>query len=154
MLKSQDDVDESSLIPSFLNYVTPWERELVLLGLDGAPTTSDQDSDMIDFFSRMGMRCIPSKVKNEYRDQVIQMAKSEFLYKPSMLLMWMRQGIPAKHYQKVWARLSPNDLSSLYASLTPTAVKVAQMIVPEKDTELSPKEDRMMYFVKSFVRGP
>lgn len=151
LLFGEDKVSANQLISSFLNFVTTWERDLIIRGLEGKLMSDDSD-DILSLFTRFGMRCAPSNSGEKFRSQVIDMAKSELLYKPCTLLTWMRQGIPEDHYEKVWSTFSPERLTALFDFLVPTTEKVVQAISCD-DKELCAEQDRMFYFLKSFVRS-
>ena len=103
MLFGSEKVSENDLLQSFLSYITPWEKQMVEAGMKGLlidlPQT--QQDEMMALFGRMGMRSAPANSAVDFRKQVINMARSELIYKPSMALNWMKQGIPSSHLNEV-----------------------------------------------------
>ena len=116
---------------------------------DGLPSHLQQ---LFGMFSRMGMHSVPLSTAAEFKKQLMQLARSEFIYKPSMALNWMRQGIPNCHYRYVWEEMTAEKLSALLNALTPTP-EVISTILPEKTEELTNDEDRVMYFLQNILRG-
>ena len=98
------------------------------------------------------MHSVPLSTAAEFKKQLMQLARSEFIYKPSMALNWMRQGIPNCHYRYVWEEMTAEKLSALLNALTPTP-EVISTILPEKTEELTNDEDRVMYFLQNILRG-
>ena len=150
LLFGPEKVPENVLLQSFLSYVTPWEKQMIEKGMEGL--SPDQEEEMMGLFSRMGMRCTPAKRGDEFRKQVVHMAKSQLIYKPSMALTWMKQGIPDSQFEKIWQNFNPEKFSDLFQALVPTTEKVVKKIIQDKWGPLTNDEEHMLYVVKTSVR--
>ncbi|XP_069104523.1 ubiquitin-protein ligase E3A-like [Argopecten irradians] len=138
------------LIEDFLLFMSEHERTLTRKGLDSFQTlTTDERSQLTDMFARFSMSVIPSA--ENFRQHIENLASCELTGKPLFLCQLMGSGIPEIYKDVFFHHVTQEDLVSLCERLKPTPSRVISLLKTEHDL-LRPEQDRVLYFLKDFVR--
>ena len=135
---------------SILGYITPWEREVLQKAMqDPDVSLSIACSDLIfSIFTCFGMTVSPLRGL-KLKEQLITMARSQFIYKPGCFLQWMREGIPKHHIDNLWGKMTFNDFQKLYDDLKPTREKILSKLQTPED--LTPAQETTFYHLKNYI---
>ena len=105
-------------------------------------------SHLTDMFVRFNLAVLPRE--ETFRQNILNLAKTEIAIKPLFLCSQIRSGIPDQHMEAFWSQLSVEELNSLYSCLIPTAEKVIDKLTTEAD-DLRPHEETVLYYLKDFL---
>ena len=95
------------------------------------------------------MTCIPAKSSEQLNKHVLEMARSEFIFKPMPLLQWFKEEIQDA-YSEICNQLSVARIQELYEVLPATNERVLEMIQHEGDN-LRADQQRVLNYLKVCV---
>lgn len=132
-------VSEKCLMASFQFFLPPKQRELVKQALDGKqPFPQDE---LIELFQDFSVSQLPSA--SNIRHLVLEVATAEFITKPYLALMKMRQGMGS-----FWNFASKGDIEATYRLSKPTAELVnASLRIEPVDA----KESTVARWLKRYI---
>jgi hypothetical protein len=141
------EVSDSLLVNTLLQTVSAVEATALKKALQAfSEFSADQQAQLMSILSRFGSRQLPSA--RGLRQQIIQVARFEFLVKPSAALNAISAGIPNSH-RRFWNLMSVHAFYSIYQSLSATPAKVLDLIT-EPDIENS-NQERVFGYLKQYV---
>ena len=141
------DVADSDILSSFLNLVSPSERNTLLEALKCENIFTTQVSvyeKVLSIFSRYGNRELPCASK--LNDQVIQIAKCEIVLKTAYARTKIMEGLCESPFY-----LNGNFLFNAVCQMQPTVSKVLKFLVIEEG--LDEKADNVVDFFKLFIES-
>lgn len=134
-------VSDECLLDSFLMLLPEKEREAMRNGLNGAkPFPLEEIIDILDDF-RETTRPSPYNL----RKLLLKIATAEFLTKPFLLLLKLREGMGA-----FWNGLEKVELDVLYKLCCPTPARVANQL---STLPASPQEEKVFRWLKWYARN-
>lgn len=138
-------VDEDLLMASFARFLSESERASLEKALQGN-IAEDVEEDLLDIFSRMGSRCLPSK--DNLRTAILTMAHKALLQEPKFIIDCFHNII----HSCLPTCITKDSIMGLYESKKPTNKKVVQMIKPSADS-LNPQEQEALNHLIRYVRS-
>lgn len=93
------------------------------------------------------MTCAPANSSAQLNEHIIEMARSEFIFKPMPLLHWLKEGIQEAGTVSICNQLSLATIQKLYEVLPPTNKGVLDMIT-HKEEDLRGDQQRVLNFLK------
>jgi len=143
--------DDTCLLQDLLAFVTTPERALLGKAMSSFGLCSARDRDLLlSFYCAHDMHTMPRA--SDIREQLLSIAYSIFITKPTELYAKMRLGIPASHQEVFWGHLTIPDLNSLIVRQRPSQDHVVQSLVAESE-DLHPEEQRALYFLQQVILG-
>ena len=140
------EVSDSLLVNTLLQTVSAVEAIALKKALRASSFSADQQVQLMSILSRFGSRQLPTA--RGLRQQMIQVARFEFLVKPSAALNAISAGIPNSH-SRFWHSMSVHAFYCIYQSLSATPAKVLDLIM-EPDIENS-NQERVFGYLKQYV---
>ena len=159
------DLPDEVLLNDFLLFVTETENSLLRRCLNSCALLPAADEDALRrLFCRYDMHTEPHESSAERKKQLVHIARSELITKPSYYYGLMRNGIPDKYTSLVWKNITLPLLTSIYKRLTPTSDDVVRQLriftsggkVVELNRELQvlPKEKfKVLYYLLQAIHG-
>ena len=134
-------VDDDCLLDSFLMLLPAKERKTMLIGLEGTePFPSEEIMDILDDFKETTM-----PLSSNLRKLVLKVATAEFITKPFLPLLKLREGMG-----EFWNALTREELDSLYEMCSPSPERVAGQL---NGTPNDLQEEKVYRWVKRYVRN-
>lgn len=134
-------VSDDCLLDSFVRLLPDKERETLLTGLRGkGPFPVEETIDILDDFKESEM---PTSAN--LRALLIKIAKSEFVTKPYLPLLKLREGMG-----EFWSNLQKEELDALYEMCCPTPARVANHL---NSLPKDPKEQKVSRWLKRHIRN-
>lgn len=149
-IHGQDKVTDEILLRSFHFYISQFERDILQHVANGDSKQPRVVDSLWTIYTRFGMTCSPAQSPAHLKEHMIEMARSEFLFKPMVLLQWIKEGIMESDMQLVSGQLSLERIQKLYEDLPPSNEKVLQMITHKEDA-LRSDQQRVMDCLKISV---
>ena len=151
-IHGQDKVTDDILLRSFHFYISQFERDILQhVTTDGSKQPFAVHIDSLwTMYTRFGMTCPPADSLDHLNMHIIEMARSEFLFKPMVLLQWIKEGVMESHMQLVSSQLTLEKIQKLYEDLSPSNEKVLRMIKHKEDVIRSDQQ-RVLDFLKISV---
>ena len=143
----ESQCSDATLLDSFLSYVSGFEKSAVLSFLSTKTQQPPSLDVVVSLLSRYQCHSIPKNAE-ELKRALINVAKTEFFYKPAHALAELRRGMLAAH-PSVWRSVTPQGVCALYAQLTPTNQKVSDLI--EGPEEVTAQENQCLEFLHRFI---
>ena len=150
-IHGQDKVTDDILLRSFRFYISQFERDILqrVTTDDSKQPFAVHIDSLWTMYTRFGMTCPPADSLDHLNVHIIEMARSEFLFKPMVLLQWIKEGLMESHMQLVSSQLTLEKIQKLYEDLSPSNEKVLRMI-KHKDVIRS-NQQRVLDFLKISV---
>lgn len=141
-------ISNSMLMDAFCNSISPVEASFLkgCFRITSSAFSSGVQAKLISLLSRFGSREVPTPTT--LRDQVVQVARYEFLVKPMAALSMIKGGIPLAH-RPFWNRFSIDEFHALYKTLTASPSKVLDMLI-EPDMANSSQE-RVFSYLQQYI---
>ena len=99
-------------------------------------------------FRNFSLQCLPATSQDELRENILPMARCEFLLKPMAILSYMRSGLTDLVSLKT--SLPVQKISELYQVLSPTCANVLKNVRAECE-DLRPEEEREYKFLTVYI---
>ncbi len=121
------EIPPQLLVEAFIDSVSYHDSQVLKDALSPGvhEFTSESVTGLLGILSRFGCRDLPTR--NNLRQQLLQMAKFEFVTKPFAAIASMHQGVPQQH-RSFWESMSIQAFWELYLALGVTASKVIQLL--------------------------
>ena len=120
---------EEVLLTDFLLFVSENENSLLRRHLNSCVLLQAADEDDLKrLFCRYGMPSGPHDSLTERKKQLVHIARSELITKPSYFYGLMRNGNPDECTNLMWKNITLPLLTSIYKRLTPTPDNVAHQL--------------------------
>ena len=148
LVHGEEAVDENMLERSFLLYLSQFERDVLTQGLSTSELAPFQQDAIYGIYQQYSMNCLPATTPEQLRQHVIIMARSQFVYKPMSILVWMRNGIGGK-ITALQSRLNKEEIAKLYKALLPSKEKVLAKITYSEN--LRPEESRVLSYLRNYI---
>ena len=145
MLLGQIDIPDKILVSSFADSLSSVECQLVktCLTCNSSTFSVGVQSKLINLLSRFGSRHLPTPLS--LHQQIVQVAKFEFLTKPIAAHIAIHSGI-SELERAFWNPISLEDLHSLYICLTATPDRVLDLM---EDPEcVNPAQERIYGYLE------
>ena len=151
-IHGQDKVTDDILLRSFHFYISQFERDILqrVTTDDSKQPFAVHIDSLWTMYTRFGMTCPPADSLDHLNVHIIEMARSEFLFKPMVLLQWIKEGLMESHMQLVSSQLTLEKIQKLYEDLSPSNEKVLRMIKHKEDVIRSDQQ-RVLDFLKISV---
>ena len=134
-------VSDECLLDSFVRLLPEKERETLLTGLHGSGSFPVEEiMDILDDFKESTM---PTSAN--LRTLLIKIAKSEFVTKPYLPLLKLREGMG-----EFWSKLREEELDALYDMCSPTPARVANYL---NTFPKDPQEQKVSRWLKRYTRN-
>ena len=148
MLLGQVAVPENMLVSSFADSLSTVESQLIksCLTLSSNNFSAGIQAKLINLLSRFGSRQIPTPTN--LKQQIVQVAKFQFLNKPIAAHLAINSGIPPFE-RSFWCQLTISDLYSLYLSLSATPSRVLDLM--EEPDFMNPAEERVYSYLRDLI---
>ncbi len=150
VIHGQDKVTDDMLLRSFHFYISQFERDI----LKRFATEDSKDPSVVDtmwsIYTRFGMTCSPADSSVHLNVHIIEMARSEFLFKPMVFLQWIKEGIMDSDVQLITSQLSLEKIQELYEVLPPSNDRVLNKITHKEDV-IRNDQQRVLDFLKISV---
>ena len=130
MLHGEDAVPVDVLDRSFLLFVSQFERDILCAAMEGTHSSpvEYQVAALMGLYQRFEIRCAPATTETKLQEHIHVKARSEFIFKPSCVLSWMRSGIDQAKLVSFKQSLPVNKIRNIYSELSPTNHKVTEHI--------------------------
>ena len=140
-------ISDELLVAAFLQTVSLVEANLLnsVLHTSEELCSSDQ-TKLISLLGRFGSRQLPTR-KN-LKQQIVQVARYEFLTKPSAALQAISSGIPPLQV-RFWASLSVSDFHHVYVALGASPQRLLE-ILREPDV-MDTNQERVLGYLRQFI---
>ena len=150
VIHGQDNVTDDVLLRSFHFYISQFERDI----LKRFATEDSKDPSVVDtmwsIYTRFGMTCSPADSLVHLNVHIMEMARSEFLFKPMVFLQWIKEGIMDSDMQLITSQLSFEKIQELYEVLPPSNDRVLNKITHKEDV-IRNDQQRVLDFLKISV---
>lgn len=145
-LLGPDNISDTTLINSFIEYIPAEDRECLKKALgDMDNITEEENDDLLDILSRYRCRTLPRK---ETISKVVStVAHKELLQKPKYIIDCFHK---SSQYLKLKGIESEEDLDALYEKLNPTPKKVVKIIAASPS---NPMQMNSLEYLKQYVRS-
>ncbi len=148
MILGQIDIPDKILVSSFADSLSYVECQLLktCLNLETNSFSANVQAKLVNLLSRFGSRQLPTP--SNLRQQIIQVAKFEFVTKPVAAHTLIHTGI--SHSEKIfWNQLTVNELYSLYVCLTATPDRLLDFM--EEPIFINPAQERVYGYLRDFI---
>ncbi len=118
----------NTLLDSFLDYITPFERDTLkraLLQSKCEVFPSELHDELTSTLAQFGCRVLPTP--SNLMSAIQQVARYEFLTKPAAVIALINSGIPINH-RAFWSAKSPSFIQIMFQRLSVSASKVNSLL--------------------------
>ena len=120
-----NEVSDKVLVTTFMETVSSVEAATLSRAFTVPEFSGDMQVRLASILGRFGCRQLPSV--DNLRQLLLQVAKFQFITKPSSALQAISSGIPMSH-REFWKQLSVKELYDIYLALTASPEKVLEQL--------------------------
>jgi len=136
IIHGKPNEDDKMLLEDLLLYLTDYDRNVTKAALADFTTLRPMMvSHLTDMFVRFNLNVMPRA--DTFKQNILNLAKSEIGIKPLYLCNEMRSGIPDVHMEVFWNKLTTADINKVYQSLQPNPERVVDLIRTDADDRFS-----------------
>ena len=135
-----DHVDKQQLLSSFMNFVTPYESDMILRFSKGEETNGQPVVDVLH-----GCKVYEKPTAENVLKSCLKGANFALISRPYFPMKYIIKGMGP-----FWQKLTGNMIDSLYATCTPTADSIIDQIIPN---ETCPQDQIITTYLHRFIRS-